>query len=68
MWDFSDEDGLNPHAKLTGRYYFTPSIFLTGGWDDLLNTKANRDSFFVGAGIRWGDDDMKYLAGSIPTR
>ena len=66
VWNFSDEDGLNPHAKLTGRYYFTPSIFLTGGWDDLLNTKANRDSFFVGAGIRWGDDDMKYLAGSIP--
>jgi hypothetical protein len=29
---------------------------------------ASRDSFFVGAGIRWGDDDMKYLAGSIPTR
>ena len=68
VWNFSDEDGLNPHAKLSGRYYFTPTIFLTGGWDDLLNTKANRDSFFIGAGIRWGDDDMKYLAGSIPTR
>jgi len=54
--------------SLTGRYYFTPAIFLMGGWDDLLNTKASRDSFFVGAGIRWGDDDMKYLAGSIPTR
>ena len=66
VWNFSDEDGLNPHAKLIGRYYFTPSIFLTGGWDDLLNTKANRDSFFVGAGIRWGDDDMKYLAGLDP--
>ncbi len=66
VWNFSDEDGLNPHAKLTGRYYISPSIFITGGWDDLLNTKANRDSFFVGAGVRWGDDDMKYLAGSIP--
>jgi len=66
VWNFGDEDGLNPHAKLTGRYYFTPAIFITGGWDDLLNTKANRDSFFVGAGIRWGDEDMKYVAGSIP--
>jgi len=66
-WNFGDEDGLNPHAKLSGRFYFTPSIFITGGWDDLLNTKASRDSFFIGAGIRWGDEDMKYLAGSIPT-
>lgn len=65
-WDFSGNDGLKPHAKLSGRYYFTPSVFITGGWDDLLNTKASQDSFFVGAGIRWGDDDMKYLAGSIP--
>ncbi len=66
MWDFSGEDGLNPHAKLYGRYYFSPSIFVLGGWDDLLNTKADRDSLFFGAGIRWGDEDMKYLAGSFP--
>jgi hypothetical protein len=38
---------------------------VTAGWDDLLNTKANRDSAFFGAGVRWGDDDMKYLAGAV---
>jgi phospholipid/cholesterol/gamma-HCH transport system substrate-binding protein len=65
MWDIGGEDDLNPHAKLTGRFYFSPSVFITGGWDDLLNTKANRDSFFIGAGVRWGDDDMKYLAGAV---
>ena len=65
MWDIGGEDGLNPHAKLSGRYYFSPSVFFIGGWDDLLNTKANRDSLFVGAGVRWGDDDMKYLAGAV---
>jgi phospholipid/cholesterol/gamma-HCH transport system substrate-binding protein len=56
---------LNPHAKLSGRFYFSPSVFVIGGWDDLLNTKANRDSLFIGAGVRWGDDDMKYLAGAV---
>ncbi len=65
-WDLGGEDNLNAHAKIYGRYYFSPSIFVLGGWDDLLNTKANRDSFFFGAGIRWGDEDMKYIAGSIP--
>ena len=65
MWDFSGEDDMNPHAKLSGRFYFSPSVFVIGGWDDLLNTKANRDSFFLGAGVRWGDDDMKYLAGAV---
>jgi len=63
-WNFGGEDNLNAHAKFSGRYYFSPSVFLTGGWDDFLNTKANKDSFFVGAGVRWGDDDVKYLAGA----
>ena len=48
MWDIGGEDDLNPHAKLSGRYYFSPSVFFIGGWDDFLNTKANRDSLFVG--------------------
>jgi phospholipid/cholesterol/gamma-HCH transport system substrate-binding protein len=67
FWNFDRQD-LNPQAKLTGRYYFSPSVFVTGGWNDFLNTKAHLDSGFVGAGIRWGDDDVKYFAGSIPTR
>jgi len=62
MWDFG-RDNYNPHAKLTGRYYFSPSVFVTGGWDDFLNTKSNQDSFFIGAGVRWGDDAIKYIAG-----
>lgn len=64
VWDFGGTDNLNAHAKLSTRYYFSPSVFLTGGWDDLLNTKANKDSFFIGAGVRWGDEDAKFLAGA----
>ncbi|MEX0879899.1 MAG: MlaD family protein [Thermoanaerobaculia bacterium] len=65
IWNF-DRDNLSAHAKVTGRYYFSPSVFVLGGWDDFLNSKAKRDSLFFGAGIRWGDDDIKYLAGAIP--
>jgi phospholipid/cholesterol/gamma-HCH transport system substrate-binding protein len=65
FWNFGRPD-LNAQAKLTGRYYFSPSVFVTGGWNDFLNTKAGLDSAFVGAGIRWGDEDAKYLAGSVP--
>ena len=66
IWNFDRRNDLNAHAKITTRYYFSPSVFVHGGWDDFLNTKANQDSFFFGAGVRWGDDDVKYLAGSIP--
>jgi phospholipid/cholesterol/gamma-HCH transport system substrate-binding protein len=65
LWNF-DRDQLSPQAKLTARYYFSPSVFVTGGWNDFLNTKYHLDSAFAGLGIRWGDDDVKYLAGSVP--
>jgi phospholipid/cholesterol/gamma-HCH transport system substrate-binding protein len=65
FWNFGRQD-VNAQAKITGRYYFSPSVFVTGGWNDFLNTKAGLDSAFVGAGIRWGDEDAKYLAGSVP--
>jgi phospholipid/cholesterol/gamma-HCH transport system substrate-binding protein len=65
LWDFNRED-FSAHAKLTGRYYFSPSIFVTGGWDDFLNSSRKADSLFFGAGIRWSDEDIKYLLGSVP--
>ncbi len=63
VWDFG-RDSYNAHAKITGRYYFSPSVFVTGGWDDFLNTKSKQDSLFLGAGVRWGDEAIKYLAGA----
>lgn len=67
IWDFSRPD-FSAHAKVAGRYYFSPSVFVTGGWDDLLNRSRKADSLFFGAGIRWTDDDIKYLLGSVPIR
>jgi phospholipid/cholesterol/gamma-HCH transport system substrate-binding protein len=68
MWDFDRPLDFAPHAKVTGRYYFSPSVFVLGGWDDFLNTSRKVDSFFVGAGLRWTDDDVKYLLGALPVR
>ena len=38
------------------------AIFLRSGVDNVLNHTA----FTLGGGIRWRDDDLKYLLGSIP--
>jgi phospholipid/cholesterol/gamma-HCH transport system substrate-binding protein len=68
MWDFNRPADFAPHAKISTRYYFSPSVYVTGGWDDFLNTSRKADSLFFGAGVRWTDDDIKYLVGSVPIR
>ena len=66
-FDFSRELGdedLQPRLRLYGRYKLNPHIYLVGGYDDAL--ESDRSSLFLGAGIRWRDDDLKYLIGSVP--
>ncbi len=63
-YDFSRPNDLDPHVRLSGRYFLTPNIYFMGGYDDPL--VKERDSFFFGGGIRWSDDDLKYLLGSVP--
>ncbi len=67
VWDFNRPD-FSAHAKFSGRYFLSPSVYVTGGWDDFLNRSRSADSLFVGAGLRWTDDDIKYLLGSVPIR
>ncbi|HET7452953.1 MAG TPA: MlaD family protein [Thermoanaerobaculia bacterium] len=66
-FDFARQD-YSAHMKLGGRYYFSPAIYATAGWDDFLNHKQKADSVFFGAGVRWNDDDLKYLLGSVPIK
>jgi len=68
-FDFGHRTGDgNPHLRLYGEYVFrtekptTPTIFVRSGVDNVLNHTA----FTLGGGIRWRDDDLKYLLGSIP--
>lgn len=67
-FDFGQRRDDNPHVRLFGEYTLrkekprTPRLFLTTGVDNALNDTA----FIVGGGIRWKDEDLKYLIGSIP--
>jgi phospholipid/cholesterol/gamma-HCH transport system substrate-binding protein len=36
-----------------------------GGYDDFL--ESDNSSIFFGGGVRWKDDDLKYLLGSVPS-
>jgi phospholipid/cholesterol/gamma-HCH transport system substrate-binding protein len=62
-WDFTRPD-LNGHVKLYTRWNASPNLYVTGGVDDLLNPGLR--SPFIGAGIRWKDEDLKAIMGSIP--
>jgi phospholipid/cholesterol/gamma-HCH transport system substrate-binding protein len=64
-FDFSRELDLDPHLRFTARWGLTKSLFLEGGYDDPLVSKYK--SAFVGAGVRWTDDDLKYFLGSLPS-
>ena len=67
-FDFGKKRDDNPHIRLFGEYVFrhekphTPQLFVTSGVDNPLNDTA----FVFGGGIRWRDEDLKYLIGSIP--
>ena len=62
-FDFSRAGDLDPHLRFTTRFKLHPNVYLIGGYDDPLVDEF--DSLFVGAGIRWKDDDLKYLLGSV---
>ncbi len=52
-----------PHLKWLNRMFFLRNIYFTFGADDFVS-KRNA-STFVGAGMRFGDDDVKYLLPSF---
>lgn len=67
-FDFGQRRDDNPHLRLYGEYTIrkerprTPRLFVTSGIDNALNDTA----FLFGGGVRWRDEDLKYLLGSIP--
>jgi phospholipid/cholesterol/gamma-HCH transport system substrate-binding protein len=63
IWDFTRPD-LSGRLKLYTRWNASPNLYVTGGVDDLLNPGLR--SPFLGGGIRWKDEDLKALIGSIP--
>jgi phospholipid/cholesterol/gamma-HCH transport system substrate-binding protein len=65
-WNFSSKEpgNENTHAKATVSYYLNKLLFVDAGYDNFLN--AGRRAAFVGAGLRFDDEDLKYLIGSVP--
>jgi phospholipid/cholesterol/gamma-HCH transport system substrate-binding protein len=67
-FDFGKRRDPNPHIRLYGEYVVrkekprTPLVFVSSGVDNIFNDTA----FIVGGGIRWRDDDLKYLLSSVP--
>ena len=66
-WDFGEDEYLseNPHVKLALDLFITRNIFLSGGYDNVFNSEYN--GYFVGAGMRFEDEDLKYVLGSMPS-
>jgi phospholipid/cholesterol/gamma-HCH transport system substrate-binding protein len=64
FWDFSSDDPLNERvrAKATARYSFLEYLYVQAGYDNPFNREL--DTGFVGVGIAFDDDDLKYLIGS----
>ncbi|SNR79321.1 MlaD family protein [Desulfurobacterium atlanticum] len=68
-WEFDrkDEYGnvLNPHLRVGLSYNINKNWYIYFGGDELLYDKWR--GFFVGSGLVFGDDDVKYLMGSMPS-
>jgi phospholipid/cholesterol/gamma-HCH transport system substrate-binding protein len=65
LFDFgavNDIRGTNPHARATLSYQVLKYVELLGGMDNFLNSQAATG--FIGIGLRFRDDDLKYLVGS----
>ncbi len=60
-YDFNRAFDEDVHLKFEGRYFISPNIFLTAGWDDPL--VSDKSSVLLGGGITWNDEDIKYSLG-----
>lgn len=61
-FDFDTKNNEKPHLKLLGQLNLTKALYLVGGADDMINP-AQQVDWFVGAGFRLVDDDVKSLFG-----
>jgi len=58
-FDFAREEGP-PHLKFAARWTLLRNLFITAGFDDFIDDQGRAD-YFVGGGLRFLDDDLKYL-------
>jgi phospholipid/cholesterol/gamma-HCH transport system substrate-binding protein len=63
---YNDVRGDNVHLNTQLEYTFKKHILLYLGYDNFINKKA-RTAYF-GVGVRFEDDDLKYLIGSAASK
>ncbi len=65
-WNFNSTEPGNEHAhlKATANLFLNKVLYLNAGYDNILN--VDRRAAFVGAGLRFTDEDLKYFMGSVP--
>jgi phospholipid/cholesterol/gamma-HCH transport system substrate-binding protein len=61
-FDFDADE--NPHLKFYADYTFLNHLYLTAGVDDFISETGD-ETFFVGAGLRFMDDDLRTLLTNI---
>ncbi len=66
-FDFNRKD-QPPHLKLYGDYDIVKNLYVTGGVDDVLNSDQDFRTFFLGFGIKFADDDLKTVLGTVPIK
>ncbi|MEK7286773.1 MAG: MlaD family protein [Nitrospirota bacterium] len=64
-WDFDSVDPASkePHVKVSAQYEVLRFLHLRVGYDQIFN--SNLDTLFVGAGLRFDDEDIQYLIGGL---
>lgn len=65
-WNYGSKepDNEKAHVKATATVGLGKTVFVNAGYDNILNSR--RASAFVGLGLRFDDNDLKYLMGSVP--
>ncbi len=67
IWDFGRQDrpneDLKPNTEVGFKYMFYGPFFIKAGGYDLLNAKYR--TIYVGGGMSFTDNDLKYLMGGI---
>lgn len=66
IWDFNADEAQadKAHMKIGLDYRIFKHVFISSGIDNLLN--SSRRGIYVGGGLRFEDEDFKYLFGTSP--
>lgn len=66
-FDFQTTNDRRPHLKTMGTVNVTRSLYLLGGLDDFVSKQQDPD-WFLGAGVKFSDDDLKSLIGLMSVK